>query len=77
MVDALSGWLGLVLFAAAVAVALVLEALDALAPTDPPGGRHSRRPAHRWARPVLQAALGVLVAAALVATVARFDVFLH
>ena len=77
MVDALSGWLGLVLFAAAVAVALALEALDALVPTDPPRGRHSCLPAHQWARPALQVALGVLVTAAVVATAVRFDVFLH
>lgn len=72
MAAALSGWLGLVLFAAAIGLVAGLEVRDQLAgPVSAEDAGAARR--RRW-RPALL--LAVLLAACGVATVVRFVVHL-
>ena len=66
MVDALTGWLGMVLFGLTVVLALAIEVRDERAATDGgavPGGRRSRRSRRVWLL-----VLAVLVVASLAAT---------
>ncbi|ADB73217.1 hypothetical protein [Geodermatophilus obscurus] len=66
MVDALTGWLGMVLIGLTVVLALAIEVRDERAATDGgavPGGRRSRRSRRVWLL-----VLAVLVVASLAAT---------
>ena len=66
MVDALTGWLGMVLIGLTVVLALAIEVRDERAATDGgavPGGRRSRRSRRVWLL-----VLAVLAVACLAAT---------
>jgi hypothetical protein len=66
VVDALTGWLGMVLIGLTVVLALAIEVRDERAATDGgavPGGRRSRRSRRVWLL-----VLAVLVVASLAAT---------
>jgi hypothetical protein len=71
MLDAVAGWLGLLMFGVALALAVALEVRDQWVNAAQGAG-----PSPQRTRRVLHVLLGIFVAAALAATVGRFYAYL-